>query len=102
MRPLAGQSREPLARARNAQRGDGEVGRANQQFYRAPSVRRAPPGAVGYELLKRVAEREGDGETVDLAGRIGRQERAAARTVAEGFDLAVDASLSDLDVALAR
>ena len=55
---------------------------------------------AGYELLKRVAEREGDGEVVDLARRIGEQERAAARTVADGFDLAVDASLRDLGVAV--
>ena len=34
---------------------------------------------AAYELLKRVAERDGDRETVDLAGRIGEQERAAAQ-----------------------
>jgi ferritin-like metal-binding protein YciE len=55
---------------------------------------------AGYELLKRVAERAGDRETVDLAGLIGEQERAAARRVAEGFDAAIEASLRDLGVAV--
>ena len=53
---------------------------------------------AGYELLKRVAERGGDRETMELAGRIAEQERSAARKVAEGFDAAVDASLRDLGV----
>ncbi len=53
---------------------------------------------AGYELLKRVAERAGDGDTVELAERIGGQERAAARKVADAFDAAVDASLRDLGV----
>ena len=56
---------------------------------------------AAYELLKRVAEREGDRETVELAGFIGEQERSAARKVAEGFDTAVDASLRDLGVTAA-
>jgi ferritin-like metal-binding protein YciE len=56
---------------------------------------------AGYELLKRVAQREGDGEAVELAGRIGEQERSAARKVAEGFDTALDASLRDLGVTVA-
>ena len=34
---------------------------------------------AAYELLQRVAERDGDSETVELAERIGEQERAAAR-----------------------
>jgi ferritin-like metal-binding protein YciE len=55
---------------------------------------------AGYELLKRVAERAGDTETVDLAALIGEQERAAARRVAEGFDVAIEASLRDLGVAV--
>jgi ferritin-like metal-binding protein YciE len=55
---------------------------------------------AGYELLKRVAERAGDTETVDLAELIGEQERAAARRVAEGFDAAIEASLRDLGVSV--
>lgn len=53
---------------------------------------------AAYELLKRVADRDGDRETVDLAGHIGEQERAAARRIAAGFDTAVEASLRDLGV----
>jgi ferritin-like metal-binding protein YciE len=53
---------------------------------------------AAYELLQRVAERDGDRETVELAGRLGEQERAASRKVAAGFDIAIEASLRDLGV----
>lgn len=53
---------------------------------------------AAYELLKRVADRDGDRETVDLAGHLGEQERAAASRIAGGFDAAVEASLRDLGV----
>ncbi|MBV9213939.1 MAG: DUF892 family protein [Actinobacteria bacterium] len=48
---------------------------------------------AGYELLKEVARRAGDTETVELAGRILEQERAAAAKIAGAFDRAADASL---------
>ena len=48
----------------------------------------------GYELLKRVAQRAGDGETAALADRILAQERAAAEKIAGTWDQAVEASLS--------
>lgn len=47
-----------------------------------------------YEQLKRVAARAGDAETEAVAERILAEERAAARTIAGGFDAAVDASLA--------
>jgi len=53
---------------------------------------------AAYELLKRVADRDGDRETVDVAGAIGEQERAAAHRIAGSFDAAVEASLRDLGV----
>ena len=55
---------------------------------------------AGYELLGRVAKRDGDRETSTLAGHIGEQERNAARRIAGGFDAAVEASLRDLGVAV--
>ena len=45
-----------------------------------------------------MADRDGDRETVDLAGHLGEQERAAASRIAGGFDAAVEASLRDLGV----
>jgi ferritin-like metal-binding protein YciE len=49
---------------------------------------------AGYELLKRVAERAGDAETVAMADRILGEERAAAQKVAGTFDAAMDAVLA--------
>ena len=46
-----------------------------------------------YELLKRVARRVADEETVNTADRILEQERQAAQTIAGAFDAAVTASL---------
>jgi ferritin-like metal-binding protein YciE len=51
---------------------------------------------AGYELLRRVAERAGDGETVRLADRLLDQERAAAERLSSLFGEALDASLRDL------
>ncbi len=47
----------------------------------------------GYEQLKRVAQRAGDHETVELAHRILEQERAAAGRLASAFDEAAAAAL---------
>ncbi len=54
---------------------------------------------AGYELLKNVARRAGDQETVEVAGRILEQERAAAAKLAAAFDRAADASLDAQGVA---
>jgi ferritin-like metal-binding protein YciE len=51
---------------------------------------------AAYELLERVAHRAGDGETVDMARSIARQERAMAERLAGAFDRAVTASLRAL------
>jgi ferritin-like metal-binding protein YciE len=48
----------------------------------------------GYEQLKRVARRAGDGETERLAERIVADERAMAGRLADCFDRALDASLA--------
>lgn len=48
---------------------------------------------AAYELLRRVAERAGDSETVQVADRILPQERAAAEKVGSTFDRAVELSL---------
>jgi ferritin-like metal-binding protein YciE len=48
-----------------------------------------------YEMLRRVAERAGDSETVTMAERILAQERAAAEKVRSLFDEAVDVTLSE-------
>lgn len=48
---------------------------------------------AAYELLRRVAQRAGDTETVQLADKILAQERAAAEKVASTFDRAVELSL---------
>jgi ferritin-like metal-binding protein YciE len=50
-----------------------------------------------YELLRRFAERAGDTELVQLANRIGAEERAMADRIAERWDSAVDASLREKD-----
>jgi ferritin-like metal-binding protein YciE len=54
----------------------------------------------GYELLKRVASRAGDAETVAAVETILTQERGAAERIAGGFDSAVTASLRALGVAV--
>ena len=48
---------------------------------------------AGYELLRRVAERDGDAETVALADRILPEERAAAEKLFASFEPALNASL---------
>jgi ferritin-like metal-binding protein YciE len=48
---------------------------------------------AAYELLRRVAERAGDAETVHIANRILAQERSAAEKLSWSFDAVVDASL---------
>src|SRR3954449_399520 len=48
---------------------------------------------AAYELLRRVAERAGDGATIELARRVGEQERAMADRIAAMWDRAVEASL---------
>jgi ferritin-like metal-binding protein YciE len=53
----------------------------------------------GYELLRRVATRAQDEETVRLAITIAAQERAAAARLAGIWDRAVDASLRDVGAA---
>lgn len=49
----------------------------------------------GYELLRRVAQRAGDAETVQMAERILAEERAAAQKLKSLFAEALDASLRD-------
>jgi ferritin-like metal-binding protein YciE len=51
---------------------------------------------AGYELLMRVAERAGDGETVEAARRIRDEERAMADRLEDYFEIAVAASLREL------
>ncbi|HEX5376186.1 MAG TPA: DUF892 family protein [Solirubrobacterales bacterium] len=53
--------------------------------------------AAAYELLRRMAEHAGDGETAAVARRIGAEERRMAGRLAECFDVAVEASLADVD-----
>src|SRR3954453_23503036 len=50
---------------------------------------------AAYELLRRLAQRGGDATTVELARRVGAQERAMADRIAERWDEAVDASLTE-------
>jgi ferritin-like metal-binding protein YciE len=52
----------------------------------------------GYEHLKRVAQRAGDGETVQMADEILAQERGAAEQIRGRFEAAVDATLRDRDL----
>jgi ferritin-like metal-binding protein YciE len=54
---------------------------------------------AGYELLRRVATRAQDEETVRLAIMIAAQERAAAGRIAGAWDRAVDASLREVGAA---
>jgi ferritin-like metal-binding protein YciE len=54
---------------------------------------------AAYELLRRVAERAGEPETVGAAEHILRQERAAAEKLAGAFDRAAEASLRAQGVA---
>jgi ferritin-like metal-binding protein YciE len=49
---------------------------------------------AGYELLKRVAQRAGDAETVAMAERILVDERSAAQKIAADFDHAAQAALA--------
>lgn len=51
---------------------------------------------AAYELLRRVAERAGDGETVTTAERILAEERAAADRIAATWDGAMEVALRDL------
>jgi ferritin-like metal-binding protein YciE len=53
---------------------------------------------AGYEELRRVAERAGDAETVEVADRILAEERAAAEKLAGQFDRAMEASLEAVGV----
>jgi ferritin-like metal-binding protein YciE len=50
---------------------------------------------AAYALLERAADRAGDSAVVQLARRIGGQEKAMGRRLAASFDQAVDASLRD-------
>ena len=50
---------------------------------------------AAYELLRRVAERAGDQQTVEAARRIGEEERRMAERLAGAFDRAVEASLGE-------
>jgi ferritin-like metal-binding protein YciE len=47
---------------------------------------------ASYELLKRIAERAGDGETVTMCNRILVNERQAAEKLAASYDLALQAA----------
>jgi ferritin-like metal-binding protein YciE len=57
---------------------------------------------AGYELLKRVAARAGDQETVRVAERIIAEEHAAAASIRAQFDAAMTASLEAQEVAVHR
>jgi ferritin-like metal-binding protein YciE len=54
---------------------------------------------AAYELLRRVAERAGDPETVAVVQRILAEERAAAERIASTWDAAVDAALQEVGAA---
>jgi ferritin-like metal-binding protein YciE len=51
---------------------------------------------AGYELLRRVAERAGDADTVAVAQQIADEERAAAERVAGTWDAAMNAAFGGL------
>ena len=53
---------------------------------------------ASYEMLKRVAERAGDQDTMDIADRIMGEERSAANKIAASFDLIVERSLEERGV----
>jgi ferritin-like metal-binding protein YciE len=55
---------------------------------------------AAYELLRRVAERAGDTETAQVAGQIADEERAAALRIGDLWDVAMDASLKKVGVAV--
>jgi UDP-glucose 4-epimerase len=52
---------------------------------------------AAYELLRRLAERDGDEETARMATEIGAEEKEMAERLAHLFDAAVDASLATVD-----
>jgi ferritin-like metal-binding protein YciE len=54
---------------------------------------------AAYELLRRIAERDGDERVRAMAERIGAGERAMADRIGERWDVAVDASLREKDAA---
>ncbi len=54
---------------------------------------------AGYELLRRVAIRAGDPDTVAVAERIADEERSAAERIAATWDEAMDVTLSKLTAA---
>jgi len=54
---------------------------------------------AAYELLRRVAQRLGDDQTLAIAGRILSEERAAAERLHSLFENALDASLAEQGVA---
>ena len=54
---------------------------------------------AAYELLKRIADRAADGETVAVADGILPQERSAAQRIAELWDHAIEAGLAEQGVA---
>lgn len=54
---------------------------------------------AAYELLRRLAERADDRETARMADEIGAEEQRMADRLAESFDIAVEASLRDVDPA---
>jgi UDP-glucose 4-epimerase len=51
---------------------------------------------AAYGLLKRLAERSGDEETVRMAVEIGAEEQQMADRLADSFDVAVEASLAEV------
>lgn len=53
--------------------------------------------AAAYELLRRVADRAGDGETVEVAMRNLEEEQRMARRLAKCFDIAAAASLREVE-----
>jgi ferritin-like metal-binding protein YciE len=52
---------------------------------------------AAYEILSRIAERANDQQTRDLAKEIGAQESEMARRISDNWDVAVNASLRDVD-----
>jgi ferritin-like metal-binding protein YciE len=56
---------------------------------------------ASYELLRRIAERAGDGETVLACDEILAQERAMAETLASSWDRVADAALREQGVPVA-
>src|SRR5205807_4805739 len=52
---------------------------------------------AAYDLLSRVSDRAGDGETAQVARRILAQEGAMSERLEASFDRAVDASLRELN-----